>query len=792
MTAVPHFKLRLLGPFQLNRAADAPIPLRRKTRALLSYLAVTDRAHSRRALMDLFCQEAQAPARALSLLLTRIRQHLGTAVLTTHDDTIQLNMPAAGIDFVDFSQQLSGDLRQKSAAELETAVALYHGEFLEGLTLPDAPEFELWLLGQRAQARQLLERGLLALVQQLSESGEFDTAVSYAQQLLLHNPLLEKGHAQLIQLYARTGQREVALAQYERCRTLLQTELGVEPAAELQQLRSAIASGEAGWVNRRSETAVLPIMPAPSADFVGRADGYARLQAAWHNARAGQGSVLLLSAPAGGGKTRLVQEFMRHLPAAAVYTGCCYESTRGLSYQPWLEILEAHGQQLDSAGWQQLAPATQAYIARLLPGITWQWSMAQSSLQVVDEPERLLTAVVDFLAQSPFTDRHPKQATDNGLRVTDDGFPNAVVPRLLFIDDLQWADEASLRLLHYVSQRISRFPWLLVGAFRSEEMADVPALATLLDDLARRGAVRLTLPPLTTGNITALTAHIWSRLAPGYRGHIADMLSQATGGNALFVTAVLQELALSDHIPAELPVPVTVQDLIQRRLRRLPSGSRQVLETLAVWGGPAALAQLQQISVRSEEEVSQALEWGLQWGLVVGDTAVSPIIYQFHHDLVREAIYATLTMVRKQRLHQRTAQWLGSIAPRQHDAVRQELAARILYHARRGEAFDLVFHWAPLAAAHARRTLAYREAVHALDALRDAFAQLQFLPNFAVDAAEPIVFEQMLWWLSYSWVLEKTNAEKQAVWQQVRSLLARHPSPLRTAQFSLGSRPSCS
>lgn len=786
-------QLQLLGTFSLKVNGSVPA-LRRKTRALVAYLATTARPRSRQTMMNLFCQEAQAPNRVLAVLLSRVRQQLGSSALLSDGETVQLNLAHVAVDIAQFEAILDGNLAEQMVTELETAVSLYRGEFLEGMTLPDAPEFELWLLGQRAHARRLLERGLLALVQRLSERGEYESATRYAHQLLQHNPLLEDAHVQLVWLYAQTGQRQAALRQYDRCRSLLQTELGVEPTSELQTLQAAIVSGElARPVNRaetpvlrQAEAAVFPTPPRLTADFVGRADEYARLQAAWQAAQAGRGATLLIGAPAGGGKTRLMQELIRHLPETAVYTGHCYESTRALPYQPWLEILETHARQLDDAALAQLPSATQIYISRLLPDVARRLAVDQaSSASVIDEPERLFTAVVDFLAQTSVL----KEA---------EGGTSQPAPRLLFIDDLQWADETSLRLLHYVSLRIGRFPWLLVGTYRLEEAADEPVLTMLLDDFARRGNPPWQLPPLATAAIAELAAHIWPQLAPAEREQMAERLVAATGGNALFVTAVLQELASSNDVPADLPVPATVQDLLQRRLRRLPPGSRQVLEALAVWGGDASLTQLQQISARGEEEAVQALEWGLQWGLVQANRAArdkkeaiisSPTTYQFHHDLVREAIYATLTAVRQQRLHRRTAQWLARLAQRRPETASQamagdsSLAARILYHARRGEAFDLVFRWAPLAAAQARRTFSYRDAIHALDAMRAAYEQIQLSPDFDPDTAEPRLFEQLVWWLSHSWVLGKSPEEERAVLQQAQALLARYPSPLRAAQL---------
>lgn len=263
------------------------------------------------------------------------------------------------------------------------------------------------------------------------------------------------------------------------------------------------------------------------------------------------------------------------------------------------------------------------------------------------------------------------------------------------------------------------------------------------------------------------------------------MLAAATGGNALFVTAVLQELATADQLPTDLPVPASVQALMQRRLQRLSPGARQVLEALAVLDGGGTLRQLQQICARSLAETEQALEWGMQWGMVVASAAPAGTIYQFQHDLGREAVYATLTAVRKQRLHRRTAAWLAQRAERQLVSQQQEAAETILYHAGQGEAFDLVFHWAGLAADHHRRIFAYQEMLRALDMMRAAYEPFQMLPDFAPDEAEPTLFEALLLWLSFSWVTGRSVEEEKVVFALAQRLLARHPAPKRVAQLQL-------
>lgn len=753
--------LHLLGPFQLKQGLEeSVVTLRRKTRALLAYLIATKQPHTRQSLTDLFCQEAKSPARALSVLLTRIRQQVGTAVLRTAEEMVQVSLTEMWVDYDQLQQQLSGDLARHSTAALKTAVSLYRGEFLEGLSLPDAPEFELWLLGQRAHTRRLYERGLLALVQQLIQQDAAETAVRYARQLLQHNPLLEEAHAQLIWLYAQTGQYEAALRQYAQCCTLLQTELGVAPTDDLRQLHAAVLARQpaAPWLTQ-------PLQPSgeaavSAADFTGRVQELASLQNAWQQVqRERRGRVILIGAAAGRGKTRLVHEFRRPLPDTAVYIGHCYESTRALSYQPWVEILEAHWQQLDTAAREQLAPAVLGNIGRLLPGLGH--ASPSMAAELVGAPEQLCTAVVDFLAH------------DGGT------VPS---PRLIFLEDVQWADEASLRLLHYVVQRSGRFPWLLIATYRSEEAAETPSLALLLADLERQGVPHVSLAPLTMADMATLAKRFCPQLTPHEHEQLVARLAQATGGNALFVTAVLRELSTAASVSAELPVPATVQDLLYKRLQRLSQGERQVLETLAVWGDGGSLAHLQELSARSADEVALALEWGGRWQLLQVDTTTTPITYTFHHDLARQGIYASLTAVRRQRLHQRAAVWLSQTTQHQPEAVRQERAGRILYHAWLGEAFELVFRWAPLAAVRARQLFAYQEALQILDKMRHAYDQLPHRPAFAAEA-EPVLFAQLIWWLVHSRALGKTAAEEQPVLQQARALLSRHPSPLREAQL---------
>ncbi len=627
-------RLRLLGPVDAQPGEPgAPLPaLRRKSWAVLAYLATTGKRQPRSSLTGLFCQEADTPARALSVLLSRIRG-LGAELIHSDGDNVWFNAGAAWVDCLAFAQTLDGRLASRSLAELERAVDLYRGEFLEGLSLPDSAGFEIWLLGQRAQMRHLYERGLGEIVARQIAEGAYEAATSRAQELLQSNPLLEEAHGRLIWLYAQGGRRDAALAQYALCRDTLWRELGVEPEAELQALVAEIAAGRP--VAAPAEQAGAPSVagPSPAAALVGREGELGLLAAAWQGATDGQGSVFLISGEAGTGKSRLVDEFGRRLPAGSYAAGRCYESTSALPYHPWAEILETLLDSMGEGGLDRLPGFVREALAQLLPG------------RAAQDPRRLLPSAAETDREQLFT----------AVRVF---LKASVGPLLLFVDDLQWAGETSLHLFHFLARHAASDRLLLVGAYRAEEVDSRPAFQALLGDLQGLPVSWLALPALSPESVDRLAAQLWPRLPEGYRPHVAAMLAEATGGNALFVTELLRELAGGSELPAELPVPRTVRDLVRRRLSQLPGRQQQVIEALAVVHSPATLDGMREMSGRSEEEAALAVDWGLRRGLLQVETGSRPARYDFQHALLREAVAGQIGMARRDLLHRRAARWL--------------------------------------------------------------------------------------------------------------------------------------
>lgn len=247
-------KLMLLGGFEVH-LNECPITkgfTYAKMRALLAYLVIEQKQeHSREALAALLWPDFDAAvARAnLRRTLADLRRVLpvsaDTALFTTSKHSIRF-VSACYVDALDFNAQaqtLSNNTGEVYKNK-ERMIALYRGEFLSGLCLPDNPDFESWLQLQRGnlhcRALALLER----LVNIYSQTGNFVKALHFALRHIELEPWNEVAHCRVMRLYALNGQTNAAISQYESCCRLLKNELDVLPSEETRRLISCIRNGE--------------------------------------------------------------------------------------------------------------------------------------------------------------------------------------------------------------------------------------------------------------------------------------------------------------------------------------------------------------------------------------------------------------------------------------------------------------------------------------------------------------------------------------------------------------------
>jgi DNA-binding SARP family transcriptional activator/predicted ATPase len=314
---MPRLSLSLLGPFKATLDGSPVTGFESdKVRALLAYLAAeADRPHRRETLAGLLWPERTDRAASANLrnALANLRRAIGDRgasagagppLLLITRETIQFNREGDQVvDVATFRALLqAGREREPTDDELEQAIALYRGCFLEGLTVRGSPAFDDWSL----IVRERCQREMLAALQRLSERyearGEYGRACDYAWRQVELEPWQEKAHRRLMRLLALDGQRGAALAQYKVCRRQLAEELGVEPARETTLLYERIRDGVETPAPVSTPRHNLPSQLVP---LVGREGEVREITARLRDPSC---RLLTLVGAGGSGKTRLALE----------------------------------------------------------------------------------------------------------------------------------------------------------------------------------------------------------------------------------------------------------------------------------------------------------------------------------------------------------------------------------------------------------------------------------------------------------------------------------------------------
>ena len=421
--------------------------------------------------------------------------------------------------------------------------------------------------------------------------------------------------------------------------------------------------------------------------FVGRAAELEALQRELARAAAGEGRVALLVGEPGVGKTRLAREFAAHAIArgAIALWGAAYESWTP-PYGPWTQALTPY---LEERGGE--LPADSAVLAAVVPRLREAHSEAAPapSLGSRDEQFRLHDAVSRLLADAERT-------------------------VVLVLDDLQWADRASLELVLAVSRSAAGV--LVVAPLRDEEGSK--ALADCLAELTReRRALRLEIARLDAEESGLLLQRLLGEPVPA---SLASAIFEQTQGNAFFIEELAQHARGSPS--GEWAVPDTIRLAVGAHVRRLSPEAARLLGVASVFTRPFAFGALQALAELPEDTVLDALDEALAARLlrIARSEAES---YEFGHDLVRQSIYEELNPSRRARLHRRAAQALEQLGGGSDLETAAELAAQ--YH--RSSSLPGAAHgvgYALTAAAEAAGRYAFAEAAQLLRMARDLSGEL--------------------------------------------------------------------
>jgi len=299
-------ELKLLGVPEVRLDGQERTFVRRGSIALLAYLALSKRACARAVVATwLAGDKPQDQARKLlSNLLVDLRQQLGGYIVTTRQAVSFNHTLPHALDVVEFQTRRTEFLYGGAAKGLDTAIALYRGEFLEGVTPTAGTALESWQVAQceelRAEYTQLLRKHIDVSLERTA----WDRGIESARRLLEQEPWQEEIHRQLIAMLARSGQRHAAISQYMTCRRLLREEMGLEPSPDTVALF------------RRIRGAAIPPphnLPHAMDPLVGREALVRRLGAFLADPAC---QLVTVTGPAGSGKSRLALEVARSFTAS--------------------------------------------------------------------------------------------------------------------------------------------------------------------------------------------------------------------------------------------------------------------------------------------------------------------------------------------------------------------------------------------------------------------------------------------------------------------------------------------
>jgi predicted ATPase/DNA-binding SARP family transcriptional activator len=684
-------KFLLLGKPRIEQEG-APLKLpRKKALALLSYLAMTNRSHSRETLAGLLWPEYEEEKAHASLrnIVWSIKQTLGEEWIVTERDSLCLLKDAElWLDVARFKQlvetptshhpQDTPDFCADCFSSLQEAIELYHGDFMSGFHLPDSSKYDEWQSFESERLRHEFEAALRQAVQYLSLRGQFEPAIQFAKRRVAQNPLNEQAHQDLIQVHAGAGQRALAIRQYQECVRILRDELDITPSKETTALFEKIRFEEPLPPQTQGRLASVPptipasddlsTLPAPLLElpFVGRSEEFRQLVSLHQESSNGIPQVVCISGEAGVGKTRLIHAFLNWIALngvdpkgnpADVISGGAFEIGGRLPYQAVVDALRVRIDR-ENAPDDLLPDVWLAELGQLLPELRERYP--DLPLPMAGEPNFMRSRLFEAVALL-------------GIALAKRR------PVVISLDDIQWADEGTLDLLHYLCRRWEKekAPILILCVAREEALLPESGLQVWLGKLGRDIPLHhLKLSPLKPSDVEQLAKSVLVGLGE-YEEHVLDKFSEwllkETDGLPFFIAELFKmlqeqgtplaaesgtgrgidaaEILKKIEAGEQFPVPSSVYDLVQTRLAHLNGSARALLVAGAVMGRETSFARLCQVAKLSEADGLSALEDLLKRRLM--KKLESHSSYAFTHDKIREVVYREAGDARRQLYHER-------------------------------------------------------------------------------------------------------------------------------------------
>jgi DNA-binding SARP family transcriptional activator/tetratricopeptide (TPR) repeat protein len=695
--------VRLLGGFSLSTPSGGGLVLSgSRPRALLTYLLLhRDRPVDRRHLAFLLWPDS-AEGQALTnlrQLLHDVRARIPDAdrFIEAGRQLVQWRENAPFVLDVDRFEAAIGRVppqggsrnTETTIASLVEGIALYAGDLL--------PEcYDEWIEPPRRRLRDLLIGALRRVIGLLEERRDHAAAILHAERLRELEPLDESAAGAVMRLLAAQGRRAQALDAYTRTEALLKEELGAAPMPALRELRDRLLRAppdeEPSLTTSRTEPALID-----------RAAEWTALTRAWATATRAHPRCLLLSGIPGIGKTRLCAEFATWATrqGATVATSSCYRTVGSLPYAPvvdWLRSPMLAGTVAD------MAAEWRAELTGLLPDLAGAGA-ATPSESSAGTRRRLFDALVRAIGASP-------------------------PPRLLVLDDIQWADRETLEWIRFLMSAEEPRSLVLLAAHRAGEPPAENRLEDVLRDLRHDGRLEvIEVEPLDEPDTAALAAAAGDK---PLEASAAEELYRETEGHPLYIVEMTRASAEGFARPAPTSgkrvLPDRVMATIEGRLALLTPATLDVLGVASVIGREFGTELLAAGSGTREPEVAAAVEELVVRRLVRERGAG---VYDFSHDSIREVAYARLGADRRRLLHRGIAQAQIAAA-----GTAPASASAIAKHLERGGFIEGAIPFYRMAAEHALGVFAGTEAVALYEQALELLGRLPHSPGRLVQEIE--------------------------------------------------------
>lgn len=640
-TGARALRLEILGPLRLWRGEVELDPGPRQQAAFLAaLLARADQPIGRGDLIDLLWEDAP-PASALNVIhkyvgaLRRVLEpdlsaRATGSYLQRRGDGYLFASRGSGLDMVAFRGHV--EAARHAAGRAEPGVAL--DSYVDALALWRGSAGDGLGLGARGTSVFVALNGeflraCVAAAELAVSLGRPQRVLAALQLAATMAPWDENVHAALVTSLAAVGQRAEALAVLRAVRTRLADDLGIDPgpalrAAQQRVLADSVTPASPAGARRRTADA-----SGAATGLIGRAGELEDLGRALGSALDGGSGVVIIDGEPGVGKTRLLGELAARAErrGALVVWGTCLGGDGTPSMWPWVRLV---GAMLD--------------------------------VQRADERADWLAGELGRLLQQPEADGASSAPSDGGARfrllervVALVGRTAARRPVVLVIDDLQWADAASLQLLSHLAAQLPGGAMIL-GALR--DRAPVPGA-----ELSRHLAM-----------VSRVPGHHRIHLDPLARGDVAELVRRETGddpgedairhiyartaGNPFFVRELARLLADTGAITVAAAggstVPATVRDVVRSRTDDLGEDVRRLLQIAALVGRETPVDLLAHAAAVDVATCLDRLEPLGALG-VLEPTPGDPFSFRFPHDLVREAVAEVMAPRQASELHRRIA-----------------------------------------------------------------------------------------------------------------------------------------